>query len=429
MKTRPPFPTSKLVSQTNFTCPPLFTSLYSPPTTTKQMPVGKKDESEPQMGHQTAPGMMPQMYRYVQSPLPFYIGFPANNDGHAYGDSVYIQTPQPPQYYHQAMMGDLGNGFGAAFIPGEASYYNGPLQFGFMPSAGLMNENGSLYPLSYGYMDESSNFPITNYMPAPIGGGLRSSASSNSLDVITPYSSELGTSEVNCGTSSSGTNGKCSPTHESTTSSVPSNDSAAHVRPLDVITPELFQAIHAPAFYKTTNPQQPTMYYAQQPAQPACEPYANMPPPKFVPPINTLTSMAYPVIQAPPPMALPPIQQPNSQKPSLHPVQPTIMRLDRKMNLPPSVMNGSALDDSPSSLSIPNGKDLLPSVIGSDGKVYQKPPGSYASLITRALTESPDGKMTLSGIYDWIKKKFPYYQSAEAAWQVTKVVKNIALMF
>jgi hypothetical protein len=60
----------------------------------------------------------------------------------------------------------------------------------------------------------------------------------------------------------------------------------------------------------------------------------------------------------------------------------------------------------------------VPSVIGEDGQIYTKPNYSYAALISRALRECEGSKLTLSGIYDWIKDNFPYYRSAEAAWQV-----------
>ena len=72
----------------------------------------------------------------------------------------------------------------------------------------------------------------------------------------------------------------------------------------------------------------------------------------------------------------------------------------------------------------PPSRDLIPSVVGPDGVVYQKPPGSYASIITKALKESKTGKMTLAGIYDWIKSNYPYYRSAEASWQVKIHFKN-----
>lgn len=68
----------------------------------------------------------------------------------------------------------------------------------------------------------------------------------------------------------------------------------------------------------------------------------------------------------------------------------------------------------------------VPSVIGEDGKVYSKPPYSYAALISRALRECDGAKLTLSGIYDWIKSNFPYYRTAEAAWQ-NSIRHNLSL--
>ncbi len=65
-------------------------------------------------------------------------------------------------------------------------------------------------------------------------------------------------------------------------------------------------------------------------------------------------------------------------------------------------------------------------VMGDDGNLHQKPPYSYAALISQALRECPNGKLTLSGIYDWIKVRFPYYRSAEAAWQ-NSIRHNLSL--
>lgn len=84
----------------------------------------------------------------------------------------------------------------------------------------------------------------------------------------------------------------------------------------------------------------------------------------------------------------------------------------------PSVIDGSEpLEPRPHS--------NAPVVIGPDGQVYHKPPYSYAALISRALRECGTGKLTLSGIYEWIKDKFPYYRTAEAAWQVPPVPSTI----
>ncbi|CAI2352505.1 unnamed protein product [Caenorhabditis sp. 36 PRJEB53466] len=47
----------------------------------------------------------------------------------------------------------------------------------------------------------------------------------------------------------------------------------------------------------------------------------------------------------------------------------------------------------------------------------QKPPYSYISLISMAIQVSPDKKLTLSEIYNWIMDRFPYYRSHQQRWQ------------
>jgi hypothetical protein len=76
------------------------------------------------------------------------------------------------------------------------------------------------------------------------------------------------------------------------------------------------------------------------------------------------------------------------------------------------------LSNSPPQQHYHQGTSNPPVVFGPNGEIYQKPPYSYAALITRALRECDGGKLTLSGIYEWIKEQFPYYRTAEAAWQV-----------
>ena len=57
-----------------------------------------------------------------------------------------------------------------------------------------------------------------------------------------------------------------------------------------------------------------------------------------------------------------------------------------------------------------------------------KPPFSYAALIclamldTQTKTVSGDpggGKMSLTGIYEWIKENFAYYRDSKRPWQVS----------
>jgi hypothetical protein len=91
------------------------------------------------------------------------------------------------------------------------------------------------------------------------------------------------------------------------------------------------------------------------------------------------------------------------------------------------IMSGFAneaefLANSPPQQHYHQGTSNPPVVFGPNGEVYQKPPYSYAALITRALRECDGGKLTLSGIYEWIKEQFPYYRTAEAAWQVILIL-------
>lgn len=48
-----------------------------------------------------------------------------------------------------------------------------------------------------------------------------------------------------------------------------------------------------------------------------------------------------------------------------------------------------------------------------------KPPYSYAQLIVQAIASAHDKQLTLSGIYTYITKHYPYYRTAEKGWQVS----------
>ncbi len=48
-----------------------------------------------------------------------------------------------------------------------------------------------------------------------------------------------------------------------------------------------------------------------------------------------------------------------------------------------------------------------------------KPPMSYATLITEAITQAPGGKITLANIYAYIRDNYAYFRVGDpSGWQV-----------
>ncbi|CAG8573983.1 1021_t:CDS:2, partial [Cetraspora pellucida] len=52
--------------------------------------------------------------------------------------------------------------------------------------------------------------------------------------------------------------------------------------------------------------------------------------------------------------------------------------------------------------------------------VSGKPPYSYATLITYAITNSPNKQLTLNEIYNWVMENYPYYKTAGTGWKPGK---------
>ncbi|VDK22425.1 unnamed protein product [Taenia asiatica] len=69
-------------------------------------------------------------------------------------------------------------------------------------------------------------------------------------------------------------------------------------------------------------------------------------------------------------------------------------------------------------VSQPEKRDYLSVNIKSEPTHSDKPPYSYAELIKKAIESSPQRKMTLNEIYEWICKNFPYYREGQNGWKV-----------
>jgi len=77
--------------------------------------------------------------------------------------------------------------------------------------------------------------------------------------------------------------------------------------------------------------------------------------------------------------------------------------------------------------SLDDESDKEKDVKSENKEALAKPPYSYVAMIAMAINESGENKLKLCQIYDWIKAKFPYYQTKHSKGWQNSIRHNLSL--